>query len=436
MKYLRVGWWIITGFLRKHGKLLSLGIVVGILLTITLPPLLVSFQKRTTVVTIGIVGRYRTRELPEDITSTISEGITTTDEDGSAKPGLASSWAVSDDGLVYTFILDQTRRWHDGTLVKSTDIQVPVENVTVETVDEQTIRFVLREPFAPLPTILSRPVFKQGLIGVGSHRVRRVKKNGEFVEQLSLVAPDGTSVEYRFYRTSQDLVTALKLGEIDVASGLTSVAGVPDWNEFVVEPVLRLNRYLAVFFNTKDPFLEETSHRQALTYAIPGKPDDRSRVLSPIHPSSWAYNPQVKPYTTDLEQARELLASAGDLPNLELLTYVPYLPTAEAIASAWTELGVKTTVRVATSLPTEFQTLLVGQEIPVDPDQYTLWHSTQATNISRYSDFRIDKLLEEGRRTLDQGKRKEIYRDFQRFLLEDAPAAFISHITTYTVRRK
>lgn len=436
MKYLRVGWWITTGFLRKHGKLLLLGIVAGILLTITLPPLLVSFQKRTSVVTVGIVGRYRARELPEEVVSMISEGLTTTDEVGSAKPGLASSWTVSDDGLVYTFILDPTRRWHDGTLVKSTDIQVPVENVTVETVDEQTIRFVLREPFAPLPTILSRPVFKQGLVGVGSHRVRRIKKNGEFVERLDLVAPDGTTVAYRFYRTSQELVTALKLGEIDVASDLTSVAGVPDWNEFVVEPTLQRHRYLAVFFNTKDPFLEETSYRQALSYAIPGKPDDQSRALSPIHPSSWAYNPQVKPYTTDMDQARELLTSVDDLPNLELLTYVPYLPTAEAIAASWAELGVKTTVRVATSPPTEFQALLIGQEIPVDPDQYTLWHSTQPTNISRFSDFRIDKLLEEGRKTLDQEKRMEIYRDFQRFLLEDAPAAFISHVTTYTVRRK
>lgn len=436
MKYLRLGWWITTGFFRKHGGLVFLGVLVGVLLTIALPRLLSAMRKRMTVVTVGIVGRYRTSELPEEVTAMISEGITTIDETGSARPGLASSWTVSDDGLVYSFILDTSRRWHDGTTVDSADIRVPIENVTVEVVDEQTVRFVLREPFAPLPVILSRPVFKHGLVGVGSHRVRRVKKNGEFVDQLDLATPDGTSLAYRFYRTSQELVTALKLGEVDVAADLTTAIGVPEWNEFLVEPTLHLNRYLAVYFNTRDPFLAEKSHRQALSYAIPNKPDGRARALSPIHPSSWAYNPQVKPYGTDLAQARELFASSKDLPNLELLTYVPYLTTAEAIAASWTELGVKTTVKVATSPPAEFQALLVGQEIPADPDQYALWHSTQPTNISRYSDFRVDKLLEEGRKTLDQEKRTEIYRDFQRFLLEDAPAAFISHITTYTVRRK
>ena len=87
-------------------------------------------------------------------------------------------------------------------------------------------------------------------------------------------------------------------------------------------------------------------------------------------------------------------------------------------------------------MPAEFQVLITGQIIPPDPDQYVFWHSTQSTNLAKYVNPKVDKLLEEGRITLDEEKRQGIYRDFQRFLLEDPPAIFIRHITTYSVIRK
>jgi len=76
-------------------------------------------------------------------------------------------------------------------------------------------------------------------------------------------------------------------------------------------------------------------------------------------------------------------------------------------------------------------------EIPKDVDQYPLWHSTQSdTNMSKFSNFRIDKLLEEGRVELDTDERRKIYLDFQRFLLEEAPAAFLYHPRYYSITRK
>jgi len=78
----------------------------------------------------------------------------------------------------------------------------------------------------------------------------------------------------------------------------------------------------------------------------------------------------------------------------------------------------------------------VAQEIPPDPDQHALWHSTQPTNLTHYSDLKVDKLLEDGRQISDQARRREIYQDFQRFLVEDSPAIFLSHPVTYTITRK
>ena len=94
-------------------------------------------------------------------------------------------------------------------------------------------------------------------------------------------------------------------------------------------------------------------------------------------------------------------------------------------------------MKVESGVPDQYQAILVTQEIPSDPDQYTLWHSTQTqTNLSHYANPKIDKLLEDGRKESDPEKRKKIYFDFQRYLVEDAPAVFLFHPTTYTIIRK
>ncbi|HLD24400.1 MAG TPA: hypothetical protein VJB96_00640, partial [Patescibacteria group bacterium] len=77
-----------------------------------------------------------------------------------------------------------------------------------------------------------------------------------------------------------------------------------------------------------------------------------------------------------------------------------------------------------------------AQDVPSDPDQYPFWHSTQSqTNVTGYSNVKIDKLLEDGRSELDQEKRKLIYADFQRRLVEDAPAIFLYYAKLYSIKR-
>ena len=117
------------------------------------------------------------------------------------------------------------------------------------------------------------------------------------------------------------------------------------------------------------------------------------------------------------------------LPNL--------LKTAEKIKRDWEEAGIVCEVQVVTDIPENFQVFLATVDIPKDPDQYSLWHSTQTTtNISNFKNARIDKLLEDGRTELDQETRKKIYIDFQRFLVEDVPTAFLYHTNLYSVTRK
>ena len=86
------------------------------------------------------------------------------------------------------------------------------------------------------------------------------------------------------------------------------------------------------------------------------------------------------------------------------------------------------------AVPAQFQALLAVNKLPRDPDQYTLWHSTQTkTNITKYKNVRVDKLLEDARITKEEDKRKELYLEFQKVLAEDAPAAFLYYPYKYRV---
>jgi len=156
------------------------------------------------------------------------------------------------------------------------------------------------------------------------------------------------------------------------------------------------------------------------------------RAIGPISPNSWGYNPQVKQYQKDIEKTKE----AKDL-QIKLSTLPNLLSTAEIIANDWKEAGITTEIEVVSAIPTNYQAFLATVDIPKDPDQYSLWHSTQTgTNISNYKNPRIDKLLEDGRTELDQETRRKIYLDFQKFLVEDVPTIFLYHPTFYTIIRK
>ena len=49
-------------------------------------------------------------------------------------------------------------------------------------------------------------------------------------------------------------------------------------------------------------------------------------------------------------------------------------------------------------------------KVPIDPDQYYFWHSTQTqSNIGNYNNVKVDKLLEDGRSTVDIEEREKIY---------------------------
>ena len=417
-------------FFKRFKAIIFIGVFVGIAIFLILGffvPSLSATSKR-----IGLIGRYEANDLPESISSKISGGLTKVDESGQAMPNIAKSWETSDGGKTWIFYLNDNLVWQDEKKLKASDINYEFSDAKIEKPDDNTIKFSLQSSFSAFPVVLSKPIFKKGLLGVGDYKVKKVSLVGGLVQKLTLQDKNSNILIYKFYPTEERLKLAFKLGEVDEILDLQDASDFNNWKVVKITERQSYNNFVAIFLNTTDEKLSEKSLRQALNYAIDKEEYGQNRAGSPISPLSWGFNPQIKLYEKDLKKAediKDLEIKLSTLPNL--------LTTAEKIKKDWEEAGAKVQIEITPNVPLNFQAFLATVDIPKDPDQYSLWHSTQTgTNISKYNNPRIDKLLEDGRTELDQETRKKIYIDFQRFLIEDSPAIFLYHPTFYTISRK
>lgn len=440
-KKFRVLFWTIKAFLKKYSKIIALSLIIGFAGFFLISKVIPFLPKTKKYERIGLVGQYTFEQLPYSVLSFLGQGLTAIAKDGSAAPGLAESWQVSEDGLTYTFVLRDKIFWQDGSRITAQDVVYDFKDVERNVIDDRTLRFKLKEPFSPFPIALSMPVFKNKLTGSGPYKIVRIQKTGNYIKFLRLTGAK-KDIGIRFYPTVEVIVQAFKLGEVDIIDGLFENPFKADWlDKANLEEVIKKDRFTGLFFNNKDSWLGNKNFRQALNYAIKNKPNDETRALGPINPDSWAYNPEVKKYDYDPANARELLDKAkednDEKIRIKISTSQVFLNLAEEIKHSWEEeLGIEVEVEVINAIPGDFQVFLGIQEIPADPDQYVLWHSTRGENITGFQDPRVDKLLEDARKTNNLEKRKEKYFDFQRFLLEESPVAFLSHPRLYKISRQ
>jgi len=446
MKKLRYWFRLMVALLAKYYLVLGLGLVLGGISFWIFPHISKFLPKWRGTTTIAVVGRYTSDDIPLFIQHQISQGLTTLDPSGLPSPAITTSWTISDGGKTYTFDINPDLKWQDGTNLTSKDINYQFRDTVTEYPSSTQLVMKLKDPFAPLPVVVSRPVFKRGLLGVGSYKVTRVRKNGLYIDSLSLAPIDRYSshqpnLVYRFYSSEASAWLALKLGTVRSLIDQQQTGDLSNWPNVISSVQAHPDRYVAVFFNLNNPLLTGQSGRDlrlALAYAV-----DKSRWSSfpradgPINPDSWAYFGDTKKYDLDLTKAKQLLAKVDKKPDeIQLSTVPAYLELAEAIKTDWDKLGLKVNVMVAAEPTPDFMALVIAQQIPLDPDQYNLWHSTQATNLTGMANPRIDKLLEDGRKTLDIEARKKIYHDFQKYLVEEIPAIFLFHPPSHIISRK
>ncbi len=388
-----------------------------------------------------MVGRFRENSLPKSIQNLLSLGLTSIMPSGEATTSLAFKWTVDTSEKEYKFYLRPDIYWHDGKKFTTKDLKLKIKDAIITPIDETTFKITLKEPFSPLPTTLSSPIIRPDLIGVGQYKLSAIHYSGDLISDISLksIIPDFPSITYKFYPTLTDAVLAFKLGEIDSLQNISETLDLDTWPQVKVTQTSVYENYVGLFFNLKDSMFKEKEIRQALIYAIPDIPNF-TKTYTSISPLSWAYSQKVRLYRFDPDTSTKMLAKsqlASASSEITITTFSSFVKLAQSIVDAWEKVGVQAKIKVVNSIPSEYQMLLLAQNIPSDPDQYQYWHSTQnITNFSHYNSQKIDKLLELGRNNFDQEKRKKIYADFQRYLVDDAPVIFLYYPKVYSVERK
>src|SRR5437016_2790436 len=118
--------------------------------------------------------------------------------DGLVKPmpgkaqaeGLAQSWSVSPDGLVYEFVLRQGVKFHNGDVLTADDVKFSVERykgaastalkariAAVEVVDPHRVRIRLKQPWPDFMTFFATPATDAAWI-VPKRYIERVGDDG------------------------------------------------------------------------------------------------------------------------------------------------------------------------------------------------------------------------------------------------------------------
>ncbi len=444
---------LIGAFVSKHKIYLLLGLGLALIpfLLFTQYSRYLSYFRPTRH--IGLVGRYSLTDLPREIAGLVSIGLTVLDDRGLPGPGLAQKWDVSPDGKTYTFFLKPGLRWQDDSPIYSRDIVYEFRDAVVSYPDNQTIIFQLNQsPYSPLPVLLSRPVFKiarhpwfkfSRLIGTGTYRIKSSSSNGPYLENVSLVPVNLSSplppLFFHFYATADQAFSAYKLGTVREIQNLPDQKLFINWPDTKIESRPNYRWFVGLFFNTLNPQFSGPSGKSlrfALAYSI-----DKSvfpfRAIGPISPDSWAFNSQVKSFDFDRQKALENLKKVEKIPETITISTVPaYADLAESVKQSFITLGIPASVSISPDIPTDFQILLIAQSLPVDPDQYMLWHSTQeGSNLTRLNNPRIDKLLEDGRKISAVSERQKIYSDFQKYLVEEVPVIFLYYPQSFTVSR-
>ncbi len=220
-----------------------------------------------------------------------------------------------------------------------------------------------------------------------------------------------------------------------------------------------------VAINSQHPPLDKPEVRQAINLAFDKASylkavfeDTAQAANGPYPPNTWSYAKDLPGYPKDLTKARALMAKAGlkdgfkttiwTRPSGSLLNPNPSLG-AQLLQADLAELGIQAEIRVIEwgelirrAKAGEHDLLFMGWAGDNgDPDnfltpQFSCAAVQSGTNFARYCDQGLDKLINAGKTTTEQGVRTKLYEQAQGQIQQQALWLPLAHPTAYALTRK
>ncbi len=425
----------------------------------------------------------------ETVIRNIYDGLVTRTPDGTVVPEIAESWD-NPEPTIWEFTIRDGIKFHDGSDLTVEDVKFTFDRVIqegamegetsprkgllgpltdVEIVDDNTVRFILEEPWPILTAMLPHQqiVSQAYLEEVGSDIATQPMGAGpfKFVEgsiddriilerfddyyggspEIPPVGPAPASrIIFEFMPEVSTRIAAIQAGDVhivhnvppDMVSTLDADPGVQ------VKTVDGTRMHMFEMNVNRAPF-DDVRVRQAINYAIDIDTIVETVLLGygttvagPLLPHGFALHPDLEPYGYDPDKAAELLAEAGYEDGFELVidTEDVLKDVAYAAASMLGDIGIDASVRIWDWGVLRDQ-LIEGERMmnfgnwgnsTLDPSDLLVpkLRSNDRGNYSQYANPELDELLDAAEIAVDRDEREELYIKAQEIIHEDAPWVF------------
>lgn len=391
------------------------------------------------------------------------------------------------DPLTYIASLRRGVKWHDGRDFTARDVVYTYSGYidpkstspfkgafrmlqSVRAIDDYTVEFKLKTPFAAFPIqLVTPPVIPEGagtdfnrkLVGTGPYRFVRYDVDDKVVlepfAQHFQGAPRNAGIVIRVIPDDTMRGLEIRKRAIDVVMDDMPPDIVHQLREDADVTVAEAPGldYTYISNNTRDPILRDRRVRQALAYAVDAnaiveylRRGIARQATGLLASQGWAYDPTVTRYAHDPARAKSLLDEAGypdpdgDGPrmrfrvSLKVSTAEEFRMQAAVIQQDLREVGVDLDVQ-SLEFATMFADVVKGNfqlvqmqwagGATIDPDIVRrVFHSQQTPenggfNRGRYSNAEVDRLLDLATESTDEAERKKYYGEAQKLIAEDAP---------------
>ena len=415
------------------------------------------------------------------------------DADNRIVPQLAESWRLLDD-QTWQLKLRRGVAFHNGEPFDAEAVRFTMQRVLdpeqkspnraniaeiarIEVIDSHTVNLVTRRPYAPLlnrlldfPIVPPRYTADKGNagmalrpVGTGPFRfVELVKDDHLIVEAFDRHwrgAPRIRRIVFKPIPEPFTRAAALRNNEVDLVTTIPPNLA----KELERVPGIRVHRVPSTWqiylgLNALHKPLSDVRVRQALNWATDVDAIVRSvldgngrRLEGPFTANMFGYDPAVKGYAHDPARARRLLAEAGYPDGLDITLDAPAgryqgdKEIAEALGGQWQKAGFRPRVAVAEwgayfkrYLGKQFQdAYLLGLGGPMqDGDELYNLVSSKGRGLY-YKNEKVDQFFDEGRSTMDPARRRKVYSDLARSMVEDATWVFLlQQVDIYAARER